>query len=165
MNSSFSALSAISLFLFSSSTWEAALNSLSLSVLVIWSYSAYLSGCFDFKWWSNPEVVKVFAVTPPREMSAEHVLQIAIRASFSDIFKYLQAADMLAVSQPRAWSRAVLVAAFWLRHHNNTLVYQRNPVLWHSAESRKGLFNHFRPIIFGSRIFGASLLNIHWTKI
>ncbi len=84
-------------------------------------------------------VEKVFGDAPPLEISALHVLQIAVRGSFSDILKYIHTADIF-LQTSTCRSRFLFASS----QHFGRFV---------------SVIKVFRPKIFGGRIFGASLLS------
>ena len=102
---------------------------------------------------------KLFVDLPPLEMPELHVLQIAIRGSFSDIWKYSHTADMLAQRRKRPDNR-VLVAVFVCVITISCFGRVVSVIKVFRPKAENALLGHFRPKIFGGRNFGASLENM-----
>ncbi len=92
---------------------------------------------------------KVFADAPPLDISALHVLQIAVRGSFSDILKYVHTADVL-LQTSTCRSRFLFASS----QHFGRIV---SVIKVFRPKTENAFLGHFRSKIFGGRIFGASL--------
>ncbi len=93
---------------------------------------------------------EVFADAPPLDISALHVLQIAVRRSFSDILKYVHTADVL-LQTSTCRSRFLFASSQHFGHIVSVIKVFR-------PKTENALLSHFRSKIFGGRIFGASLM-------